>query len=128
MFGDGQFDVQALLAQAQQMQDRLAMAQRELAEARVNGSAGGGLVSATVDGAGTLLGVSIDPRALAAGGDLEETATLLSDLVLAAVRDAVAGTGQLQARTMGPVTDGLPADLFGLAVPEGPGSGIGPGA
>src|SRR4051794_41941354 len=76
-------DMSGFLAQAQAMQQQLVQAQQELAETEVTGSAGGDLVTATVTGAGELVGLVIKPEAV----DPEDTETL-ADLVLAAVRDA----------------------------------------
>jgi nucleoid-associated protein EbfC len=98
----GQPNMQQLLQQAQKMQQDLADAQARLAEARVEGSAGGGLVKATVSGSGELFGLVIDPKAV----DPEDTETL-ADLVLAAVRDANAAAQQLQQSTLGPLAQGL---------------------
>ncbi|MFJ4677102.1 MULTISPECIES: YbaB/EbfC family nucleoid-associated protein [unclassified Kitasatospora] len=94
--------MQQLLKQAQKMQEDLARAQQELAEARVSGSAGGGLVEATATGAGELVALTISPAAV----DPEDTETL-ADLVVAAVRDAAAAAQKLQAERMGPLTQGL---------------------
>ena len=52
----------ALLAQAQQVQQKLMEAQEQLANAEVHGQAGGGLVQVTVKGSGEVVGVSIDPK------------------------------------------------------------------
>ena len=100
--GGGQPNMQALLKQAQKMQQDLAKAQQELAEARLTGSAGGGLVEATVTGSGELTALTISPSAV----DPEDTETL-ADLVLAAVRDANAAAQKLQAERMGPLTQGM---------------------
>ena len=95
-------NMQQLLKQAQKMQQQLMDAQAELAEARVEGSAGGGLVTATVTGGGELVGLVIDPKAI----DPDDAETL-ADLVLAAVRDATGNAAQLQEQKMGPLTQGL---------------------
>ena len=95
-------DMSGLLAQAQAMQQQLLDAQRELAEATVEGSAGGDLVIATVSGAGELLGLVIKPEAV----DPEDTETL-ADLVLAAVRDATGKSQALAAAKLGPLTGGM---------------------
>ncbi|MDG9701257.1 YbaB/EbfC family nucleoid-associated protein [Streptomyces sp. DH37] len=100
--GGGQPNMQQLLQQAQKMQQDLAAAQQELAETDVEGSAGGGLVKATVSGAGELKGLVIDPRAV----DPEDTETL-ADLVLAAVRDANGSAQELQQQKLGPLAQGL---------------------
>jgi nucleoid-associated protein EbfC len=110
--GGGQPDMQALLKQAQKMQQDLAAAQQRLAETTVEGSAGGGLVSATVTGSGDLVALHIDPRAV----DPDDVETL-EDLVLAAVRDAADKAHALQATTMGPLTQGLGGGAGGLGLP-----------
>lgn len=99
-------NMQELLQQAQQMQQQLMSAQQELADTEVRGSAGGGLVSATVNGTGELQRVSIDPQAVDTD-NAEETAETLADLVLAAVRDANRAAGELQEEKMGPLAQGL---------------------
>ncbi|MFP8963142.1 YbaB/EbfC family nucleoid-associated protein [Streptomyces nanhaiensis] len=100
--GGGQPNMQQLLQQAQKMQQDLAAAQQELAETDVEGSAGGGLVKATVSGAGELKGLVIAPEAV----DPEDTETL-ADLVLAAVRDANTAAQELQQQKLGPLAQGL---------------------
>ncbi|MCH6161713.1 YbaB/EbfC family nucleoid-associated protein [Streptomyces marispadix] len=100
--GGGQPDMQQLLQQAQKMQQDLAEAQQELADTSVEGSSGGGLVKATVNGTGELQGLVIDPKAV----DPEDTETL-ADLVLAAVRDAVGSAEELQQQKLGPLAQGL---------------------
>lgn len=100
--GGGQPNMQQLLQQAQKMQQDLAAAQQELAETRVEGSAGGGLVKAQVSGAGELQGLVIDPKAV----DPEDTETL-ADLILAAVRDANGAAQELQQQKLGPLAQGL---------------------
>ncbi|MGV8910907.1 MAG: YbaB/EbfC family nucleoid-associated protein [Propionicimonas sp.] len=83
MFDPGGLDLQALLAQAQAMQDQMEQAQSALASRTVTGTAGGGLVEATLTGTGELVGLVIKPEAC----DPEDTESL-ADLVVAAVRDA----------------------------------------
>ena len=100
--------MQQLMKQAQQMQQQLADAQAELAETEVTGSAGGGLVTATVTGAGELKAIAIDPKVV----DPEDIETL-QDLVVAAVRDASHTVGELAAEKMGPLAGGF----GGLGIP-----------
>ena len=83
MFDPGGLDLQALLAQAQAMQDQMEQAQAALASRTVTGTAGGGLVEATLTGTGELVGLVIKPEAC----DPEDTESL-ADLIVAAVRDA----------------------------------------
>jgi DNA-binding YbaB/EbfC family protein len=103
--------MQQLMKQAQKMQQQLADAQAELAATEVDGSAGGGLVSATVTGSGELLAITIDPQAV----DPDDIETL-QDLVVAAVRDATRRAGELAADRMGPLTGGM-GGLGGLGIP-----------
>ncbi|MGW1074966.1 YbaB/EbfC family nucleoid-associated protein [Streptomyces sp. NPDC002537] len=109
MIPGGQPNMQQLLQQAQKMQQDLAEAQEELARTPVEGTAGGGLVKATVTGAGELQALVIDPKAV----DPEDTETL-ADLVVAAVRDANAAAQQLQQDKLGPLTAGLGGGIPGL--------------
>jgi nucleoid-associated protein EbfC len=116
----GQLDMQQLLAAAAAMQSQLMNAQQELADAEVEGTAGGGLVTATVNGQGELVDLSISAAAIDAD-DPEETAQTLSDLVLAAYRDACRAADDLQEEAMAPLAAGfggagLPGmpDLSGL--------------
>jgi nucleoid-associated protein EbfC len=113
MFPGGQPDMAQLLQQAQQMQQDLAAAQAELAAAEVTGSAGGGLVTATMTGSGELTAVGISPEAV----DPDDIETL-QDLVVAAVRDAARAASELAAEKMGPVTGALGGG-------GGPGGGLG---
>lgn len=100
--GGGQPNMQALLRQAQQMQTDMAAAQEQLAAAQVEGSAGNGLVTATVSGGGELLALSVKPEVV----DPDDVDTLV-DLVLYAVQDAQTKAGQLTEQTMAPLSAGL---------------------
>jgi DNA-binding YbaB/EbfC family protein len=101
----GQLDMQQLLQAAAAMQSQLMSAQQELAEAEVQGTAGGGLVTATVNGQGELVDLSI--AAAAIDGDPEEAAQTVADLVLAAYRDACRAVDELQQETMAPFAAGF---------------------
>ena len=107
MIPGGQPNMQALLQQAQKMQQDLAEAQQELAESTVEGSAGGGLVKATVTGAGELTALAIDPEVI----DPDDTETL-ADLVVAAVHNANEAAQKLQQTKLGPLAQGLPGMPF----------------
>jgi DNA-binding YbaB/EbfC family protein len=100
--------MQQLMKRAQKMQEELEAAQAELAQTEVTGSAGGGLVTATVTGSGELTAVTISPDAI----DPDDIETL-QDLVVAAVRDANRAAGELAGEKMGPLTGGA-AGLGGL--------------
>jgi nucleoid-associated protein EbfC len=99
-------DLQQLLAAAQQMQDHLMSAQQELADAEVEGTSGGGLVKARVNGQGELVDLTISPAAVDPT-DPADTAQTVADLVLAAVRNAYDAVGDLQQEKMGPLAAGL---------------------
>ena len=99
-------DLQQLLAAAQQMQDHLMSAQQELADAEVEGTSGGGLVKARVNGQGELMDLTISPAAIDPA-DPAETAQTIADLVLAAVNNAYRAVGELQQEKMGPLAAGL---------------------
>jgi nucleoid-associated protein EbfC len=98
---EGQLNMQQLLQAAAAMQSQLMSAQQELADAEVEGTAGGGLVTVTVNGQGELIDLSIAPAAIDSG-DPAETAQTLADLVLAAYRDACNEVDDLQQETMAP--------------------------
>jgi DNA-binding YbaB/EbfC family protein len=95
-------DMSGFLAQAQAMQQQLLTAQQELAETEIQGSSGGDLVTATITGAGELIGLQIKPEAV----DPDDTETL-SDLIVAAVRDATSKSQALAAAKLGPLAGGL---------------------
>jgi len=128
-----QMDMQQLFAAAQQMQEQLMNAQQALADAEVTGTAGGGLVKATVNGQGELMDLSIAAAAVDTD-DPEETARTIADLVLAAVRDAYRSAEDLQQQQMGPFAaamqgGGMPGMPGGLNLPSGLDlSGLGIGA
>lgn len=101
------FDMQRLLEQAQAMQQQLFAAQQELADTEVEGTSGGGLVKATMNGQGEITALVIDPKAIDAD-DPAETAETVADLVLAAIRDAGRAAAELQQDAMGPLSQGMP--------------------
>src|SRR5262249_13810483 len=102
----GQLDMQQLFAAAAQMQSQPMRAQQQLAEHEVGGTAGGGLVTVTVNGQGELVDVTISKDAIDPS-DAEESVQTIADLVLAACRDAYNALGDLQADMMGPLAGGL---------------------
>ena len=116
----GQLDMQQLFAAAAQMQSQLMSAQQRLAETEIEGSAGGGLVKATINGQGELVDLSIAKEAIEAD-DPEETASTLADLVLAACRDAYRALGDVQAEMMGPLAGGFGGVPGSEGVPGIPG-------
>jgi DNA-binding YbaB/EbfC family protein len=87
---------------AMQMQQEMARVQQELSESKVDGSAGGGVVTAVVTGKQELVSVTIDPSAVDPA-DVE----MLQDLIVAAVNDALRAARELGEAKMAAVTGGL---------------------
>jgi hypothetical protein len=87
---------------AQQMQQEMLRVQSELEATTVDGSAGGGVVSATVTGKQELVSITIDPAAVDPS-DVD----MLQDLVVAAVNDALRTSRELAEQKMAAVTGGL---------------------
>lgn len=87
---------------AMQMQQDMARVQAELETMTVEGSAGGGVVKATVTGKQELTALVIDPAAV----DPEDV-EMLQDLILTAVNDALKASQDMAADKMGKVTAGL---------------------
>jgi nucleoid-associated protein EbfC len=87
---------------AQQMQQEMLRIQGELAETTVDGSAGGGVVKATVTGKQEVVSVTIDPSAID-----PEDADMLQDLIVAAVNDALRASRELAEQKMSAVTGGM---------------------
>ncbi len=98
----GMGDMQAMMRQAQQVQQRI---QEEIAQIRVEASAGGGMVTVRMDGHKNVLAVKIDPEA---AGDVE----MLQDMVVAACNEAVRKVDE-QAR------EKMVGLLGGLGLPPG---------
>jgi hypothetical protein len=99
-------NMQQLMKQAQKMQRDLQAAQEQIAQQTVEGTAGGGLVKATMTGLGDLTAIEIDPRAV----DPDDIETL-QDLVVAAVHDAKRVSDEFAAQTMGPLAGGMGGSL-----------------
>src|SRR5579859_5931563 len=100
----GNVNMQAMMKQAQQMQEKL---QAEVALIRVEGSAGGGMVTVKMDGHKNVLGVKIDPEV---AGDVE----MLQDMVTAACNEAARKVDDESQKKMGGMLGsmGLPPGLF----------------
>jgi DNA-binding YbaB/EbfC family protein len=100
-------NMQAMMQQVQKMQKDMELAQQELKSEVVEASAGGGMVTVKISGDLELREVKIDPAAV----DPEDV-EILSDMVLAAVNEALRMAQELAERKMGGATAGL--DLGGL--------------
>jgi nucleoid-associated protein EbfC len=100
------FDMNKMLREAQRMQEELAKAQEDAAKEIVEASAGGGMVTVKANGAGEIVEITIDPRAI----DPEDP-EILADMVLAAVNEALrSAQGLMQSKMSGLI----PGDLGGL--------------
>jgi nucleoid-associated protein EbfC len=97
-------NMQQMMQKAQQMQERL---QQEIAQIKVEATAGGGMVSVTMDGQKNLLSVKIDPEV---AGDVE----MLQDMVLAAHSEAFKKVEDEVKQKMGGMLGGLglPPGMF----------------
>ena len=73
-------NIQAMMQQAKQMQDKL---QQQMGEMRVEATAGGGMVTVVVNGQKQLQSITIDPEVVA-----KEDVEMLQDLIVAAINDA----------------------------------------
>jgi nucleoid-associated protein EbfC len=104
------FDMNKMLQQVQQMQAQMAEAQKELANERVQASAGGGMVTVTASGAGEIVEIKIAPEAI----DPDDP-ELLADTILAAVNEAIRSAQSLAESKLGGAA-GL-GDLGSLGLP-----------
>ena len=88
-------DLNALMQQAQAMQQKLADAQAKIAELSVEGTSGGGMVTVSLKGTGELASVTLDESLLAPG-----EGEVVSDLIVAAHADAKRKLDAKQAELM----------------------------
>jgi DNA-binding YbaB/EbfC family protein len=95
-------DLNALLAQAQAMQARIAQAQEEAKKKTVEASAGGGMVTVVVSGSFELRAIKIDPQAI----DPKDP-TMLQDLILAAVNQGLHKAQEMMATEMQSIAGGM---------------------
>lgn len=106
--GEGGFDMNALLQQANQMQQQLQEAQERLANATVDGTVAGGAVSVTLSGVGDLL--SVDIKTGGFDGNSADDLADLGDMIVAAYRDAKAQADAIAGEALGPLAGGLGGD------------------
>lgn len=95
-------DMKKMMKQAQQMQARIQKAQAEVAEMTAEGTAGGGMVKATVKGDMTVESVSIDKIVV----NPDDT-DMLEDLVVAAVNDAFRAMNEIAQAHLDEATGGM---------------------
>ena len=92
-------NLQSMMKQAQQMQERL---QKQMAEMRIEATAGGGMVTVVVNGAKQLQSIKIDPEVVS-----KDDVDMLQDLILAAINDANRKAEEQLSRQMGGLMGGL---------------------
>ena len=92
-------NIQQMMKQAQQMQERL---QKQMAEMKVEATAGGGMVTVVMSGSKQLLSLKIDPEAVS-----KDDVEMLQDLILAAVNDAQRKIDDALQQQMGGMMGGL---------------------
>jgi DNA-binding YbaB/EbfC family protein len=91
-----------ILKQAQAMQEQMAKIQEQAASKTVSGTAGGGIVTVTANGAMQIVSVAIDPEVVK-GGDVD----MLQDLVAAATNEALRKAREMMEGEMKALTGGL---------------------
>ena len=92
-------NIQQMMKQAQQMQEHL---QKQMTELRVEGNAGGGMVTVVVNGAKQIESLKIDPEVVS-----KDDVEMLQDLIVAAINDAQRKADEQLSQTMGGMMGGL---------------------
>ena len=92
-------DINKMMKQAQQMQDRM---QKQMAEMRIEATAGGGMVTVVINGSKQMLSLTIDPEAVS-----KDDVEMLQNLILAAVNDAHRKADEAMQQQMSGMMGGL---------------------
>ena len=92
-------DIRAMMKQAQKMQEQL---QKQMQELRVEATAGGGMVTVTVNGTKQLMSLRIDPEVVS-----KDDVEMLQDLILAAINDAHRKVDEHLQKSMGGMMPGM---------------------
>jgi DNA-binding YbaB/EbfC family protein len=92
-------DLQKMLKSAKEMQDRI---QKEMAEMRVEGTSGGGMVTVVLDGQKHLMSIRFEPEVVN-----RDEVEMLQDLIIAAFNDAGAKVDEALSQKLGGLTGGL---------------------
>ncbi|MBI2609447.1 MAG: YbaB/EbfC family nucleoid-associated protein [Deltaproteobacteria bacterium] len=90
------------LKQAKMMQEKITQLQEEMAQKKVTASSGGGMVEATVNGKQEVLSIKIEPEVLK-----NSDVSMIEDLVLAAVNEAIKKSKELVTKELGSLTGGM---------------------
>jgi len=92
-------DIRQMMKQAQKMQEQI---QKQMQELRIEATAGGGMVTVTVNGAKQLISLRIDPEVVS-----KDDVEMLQDLILAAINDAHRKVDEQLQKTMGGMMPGM---------------------
>ena len=92
-------NIQQMMKQAQQMQERL---QKQMADLKVEATAGGGMVTVVMNGSKQLQSIKIDPEAVS-----KDDVEMLQDLILAAVNDAHRKADEEMSKSMSGMMGGM---------------------
>src|ERR1700722_9208010 len=92
-------NIQQMMKQAQQMQERM---QKEMGELKVEGNAGGGMVTVLMNGAKQVHSLTIDPEVVS-----KDDVEMLQDLIVAAINDAHRKADEAMSQKMGGMMGGL---------------------
>jgi nucleoid-associated protein EbfC len=92
-------NIQAMMQQAKQMQEKM---QKQMADLRVEATAGGGMVTVTMSGTKQLLALKIDPEVVS-----KEDVEMLQDLIVAAINDAARKVDEQLGQQMSGMMGGL---------------------
>jgi nucleoid-associated protein EbfC len=99
-------NIQSMMKQAQEMQERL---KKQMAELRVEATAGGGMVTVVANGKQELVSIKIDPEVVS-----KDDVQMLEDLVLAASNEALRKSRELVQQELGKLTGGMKIPGLGL--------------
>ena len=99
-------NIQQMMRQAQEMQERL---QKQMAELKVEGNAGGGMVTVVINGAKQLQKITIDPEVVS-----KDDVGMLQDLIVAAVNEASRKVDAAVQEKTAALTGGLAGKIPGL--------------
>jgi len=100
--GGGAPNMQKIMKQAQQMQTKMAEAQKEVAEKTIETTSGGGMVTVLMNGQQEILSLTIKPEVLE-----ENDPEILQDLLITAINDATEKTKKMAEEAMGSLTGGM---------------------
>ncbi|MEM6617406.1 MAG: YbaB/EbfC family nucleoid-associated protein [Pseudomonadota bacterium] len=96
-------DLMGMMKKAQELQSKMADMQADLETVEVSGTSGGGMVTVTLNGKGSMVGMSVDPSMIN-----PDEAEILEDLIMAAHNDAKGKVEAAMAEKMKELTGGMP--------------------